>query len=298
LPERSAHLVGIGLMLLAMLLFSMNDALGKWLVASYTVAQILVVRSISAALILTPFVVREGLSTFRHVPRPSLQLLRVVLATGDTACFYLAVWYIPLADAMTFYLAGPIYVTAISAVVLKEKVGIYRWSAVSVGFVGVLVALDPSGGSFGTGSLIALGGSICYALLMVVTRQVRETSNTVMSAMQIAGAALLGLILAPFGWSPIQPADLVLLLLLGAVALAAIALVNQSLRVAPASVVVPFQYSLIVWAMAFGYLVFGDVPSLNVFAGAGIIVASGLFIFMRGQRLRTPGADDPALADR
>ncbi len=285
-------------MLLAMLLFSLNDTLGKWLIVSCTVAQILLIRSIAAALMLAPFVVKAGAGAFREAPRPGLQVLRAVLATTETALFYLSVWYIPLVDAVTFYLAGPIYVTALSAILLRERVGIYRWSAIVVGFVGVVIALNPSAASLGPGSLIALGGSLCYALLMVATRHLRETSNVVLASTQVVAAIFFGAIAAPFAWNAITGTDLLLLLLLGVVAIVAIVLVNQSLRIAPASVVVPYQYSLIIWAVIFGYLVFGDIPKPHTLIGAAIIIASGIFIFWREQRLKLPAAEEPALAER
>ncbi len=298
MPERSANLAGIGLMLLAVLLFSVNDALAKWLVATYAVAQILLIRSISASLMLAPFVLKAGAGAFRDAPRPRLQLLRAVLATAETVGFYFAVRYIPLADAVTFYLAGPIYVTALSAILLREKVGAYRWSAVIVGFVGVLIALNPSAASLNVGSLIALCGSIAYAFLMIATRAVRSTPNVVLAGAQVAGAIVFGAVGAPFAWTAVAGTDFLLLLLLGVVAAVAIVLVNQSLRLAPASVVVPYQYSLIVWATVFGYFVFGDVPKMHTLVGGAIIVASGLFIFLREQRLNVPGAEEPALAER
>jgi drug/metabolite transporter (DMT)-like permease len=284
-PERSAILAGIGLMLVAMLMFSVNDALGKWLVATYSVGQILLIRAIAALAMLSPFILHGGLEAFRAAPQPGLQVLRVVLSTLEVACFYAAVWYLPLADAMTFYLAGPIYVTALSAIFLGETVGRYRWGAVIVGFVGVLVALKPSSESLGIGSLIAIAGSIFYALLMIVTRQLKSTSHVVLASTQVLGALAFGIVTAPFAWVAIGPVDYALLSLLGMVSISAIVLVNQSLKLAPASVVVPYQYTLIVWAILFGYLVFGDVPQRHTIAGAAIIVASGLFIFLREQRL-------------
>jgi drug/metabolite transporter (DMT)-like permease len=297
MPDRSAHLAGIGLMLLATIMFSLNDALGKWLVATYSVGQILLIRSASAFVMLAPFVIRAGAEPFRQAPRPALQMGRVVLSTAEVACFYLAVWYMPLADAMTFYLAGPIYVTALSAVFLREKVGVYRWSAVLIGFVGVLTALQPFGRSLGTGALIAIAGSVAYAVLMIVTRRLKETPNVVLTGMQALGALIFGAVAAPLTWTPVRGTDYLLLFLLGAVSIVAIGFVNQSLRLAPASIVVPYQYTLIVWAVILGYLVFGDVPRLNVIVGAAIIVASGLFIFLREQRLaRSDG--QTALPDR
>ena len=147
MPDRSAHLAGIGLMLLATLMFSLNDVWANGWSPPTPSAQILFLRGIAALLILSPFIMRAGLAAFRNAPQPGLQVLRAVLATTEVACFYLSVWYLPLADAMTFYLAGPIYVTAMSALFLGEKVGIYRWSAVLVGFVGVVIALNPPSGS-------------------------------------------------------------------------------------------------------------------------------------------------------
>jgi drug/metabolite transporter (DMT)-like permease len=242
MPDRSAHLAGIGLMLLATLMFSLNDVLGKWLVATYSVTQILFLRSIAALLILAPFIIRGGLSAFRNAPQPGLQILRAFLATFEVACFYLSVWYLPLADAMTFYLAGPIYVTAMSALFLGEKVGVHRWSAVLVGFVGVIIALNPSSTSFGTGSLVALAGSFGYAIFMVVTRQVKSTPNTVLATSQALGSLAFGGVGATLTWVPVEGAPhYLLLLLLGAVSIVAIIFVNQSLRLAPASVVVPYQ---------------------------------------------------------
>jgi drug/metabolite transporter (DMT)-like permease len=286
LPERSAHLVGIGLMLLAVFMFSLNDALGKWLVATYSVPQILFLRAVAALLILAPFIVRAGIGTFRSAPQPWLQAIRALLATTEVACFYFSVWYLPLADAMTFYLAAPIYVTAMSALFLGERVGVFRWGAVLVGFLGVLIALDPGFGTLGIGSLIALLGSVVYAIFIVTTRRLSSTSNIVLSTAQAVAGLAFGVIGSPFSWTPVETGShYLLLLLLGAVSIGAIMCVNQSLRLAPASVVVPYQYALIVFAIAFGYLFFGDVPRSNMLIGAVIIVASGLFIFLREQRL-------------
>jgi drug/metabolite transporter (DMT)-like permease len=299
LPERSAHLVGIGLMLLAVFMFSLNDALGKWLVATYSVPQILFLRAVAALLILAPFIVRAGIGTFRSAPQPWLQAIRALLATTEVACFYFSVWYLPLADAMTFYLAAPIYVTAMSALFLGERVGVFRWGAVLVGFLGVLIALDPGFGTLGIGSLIALLGSVVYAIFIVTTRRLSSTSNIVLSTAQAVAGLAFGVIGSPFSWTPVETGShYLLLLLLGAVSIGAIMCVNQSLRLAPASVVVPYQYALIVFAIAFGYLFFGDVPRSNMLIGAVIIVASGLFIFLREQRLKAPGADEAALAER
>ena len=134
---------GIGLMILGMFIFSINDALGKWL-ATYTVAVLLLFRSFAASVVLVPVLRTSGLRQAMWMPRPWLECLRMFLATAETMCFYWAVSVLPLADAMTYYLAGPIYVTVMAALFLGEPVRWRRGLAVIVGFVGVVVALQPS----------------------------------------------------------------------------------------------------------------------------------------------------------
>jgi drug/metabolite transporter (DMT)-like permease len=283
--ERQSAVAGILLMLLAALMFSMNDVIGKWLVATYSVGQVLLFRSIAAWMVLAPLVAKAGPSSVVRVDRPWLQVLRVLLSTGEVACFYLAVTVLPLADTMTYYQAGPIYVTLLAALLLKERVGWRRWTAVAVGFVGVVIALQPTQASFGWPALVALGGSTLFALLMIVTRTLRGTPDLTMVAWQFAASLVCGLIWAPFQWVPFNSYDVVLIGLVGVVGMAAMACVNRSLKLAPASVVVPYQYTMIVWAVIFGYLVFGDIPSWHVLTGATIIIGAGLYIFIREQQL-------------
>ena len=294
-PKRPANsaLAGIGLMLAGIALFSINDALGKWLLATYTVAELLLIRSVAALILLAPFVRQAGIAAFTRAPRPGLQILRVVLSTLEVAMFFWAVSYLPLADAVTFYLAGPIYVTALSVIVLGEKVGWRRWTAVLVGFAGVVLALRPSAASFTLPALIALTGSLIFAGLMIVTRLLRETSNTVLVAGQLGGTLLLGAVLAPFGWVTPSPLDLALLSLFGVFSIMALVCVNLALKRAAASVVVPYQYTIIVWAIVLGYAVFGDVPDALTLAGAAVIIAAGLYIFWREQRQGEPDATPP-----
>src|SRR5438132_7641139 len=122
------------------------------------------VRITAALIIIAPFVCQAGLAAFTTAPRPRLQLARVALSTLEVAMFFWAVSYLPLADTVTFYLASPIYVTALSGWILREQVGWRRWSAVLVGFVGVLLALRPSAASFTLPALIALAGSGFFAV--------------------------------------------------------------------------------------------------------------------------------------
>jgi drug/metabolite transporter (DMT)-like permease len=289
-----AVLAGIALMSGGIFLFAVNDALGKWLVATYSVGQVLLIRSLAAIALLAPFIWRD-LATFAAAPRWGLQALRAVLATVEVACFYWAVAYLPLADVMAFYLAGPIFVTAIAGAVLGERVGWRRWAAVGVGFMGVIVCLRPGTAALSWPALIALAGSFTFSLSMIATRFLRGTSDTVLVTTQTVSALAFGAVVAPFAWTPPGVGDLTLLCLLGIVAMIAHMCVNRSLKLAPASTVVPYQYTTIVWAVLFGYLVFGDVPDLWMLSGAAIIVAAGLVIYLRERRLsrREPAFSEP-----
>jgi len=287
-------MIGIVLMLTGIFFFALNDALGKWLVATYSVGQLLLIRSIAGLLFLAPFIWREGWRPFRTAPRPLIQWLRAIFGTVEVGCFYWALAYMPLADVMTFYLAGPIYVTAVSPWLLGEHVGWRRWLAVIAGFVGVMIALGPTAGSLTPAAMVAIVGSISFSLLMICTRLVSGTSDIVLVTTQTVAALIFGAIAAPFTWVALNWSDTGLLMLLGVTAMVAHICVNRSLKLAPASVVVPYQYSTIFWAIILGFVFFGDVPGPAMLTGATIIIAAGFYIFMRERTLKKPVAvDDP-----
>ncbi len=284
LDERSARLAGIGLMLTGVFMFSFGDALGKFLVGTYSVGQLLWLRACAALVLLLPMV-WQSRAAFLSLERPWLQLLRVTLSTTEVAAFFLATVYLPLADVITYYMACPIFVTALSGIVMREKIGWRRWSAVLIGFCGVLIALRPSANSVGWPALIALAGSTSFAFLMLITRSLRATPDIVLASTQFIGTFTLGALMAPVGWVTPHLSSLGLFALAGLISVSALMCVNRSLKLAPASVVVPYQYSMIVWAVMFGYVVFGDVPSAATIIGAAIIIAAGIYIFFREQAL-------------
>jgi drug/metabolite transporter (DMT)-like permease len=281
---RSARLAGIGLMLLSISMFSFGDALGKYIVAIYAVGQLMWLRACAALIALSPLIWRHR-AAFLRMERPWLQLLRAVLSTVEVAAFFLAVAYLPLADVVTYYLACPIFVTALSGIVLGERIGWRRWSAILIGFLGVLIALRPSAQTISLPALIALGGSLSFSVLMLITRHLRATPDIVMATSQFIGTFLLGAAMSPFGWVTPSPQSLVLFATAGLISVTALFCVNRSLKLAPASVVVPYQYSMIVWAVLFGFVVFGDVPQPATIAGAAIIIGAGLYIFLRERAL-------------
>ena len=273
------HAAGIGLMLASVLLFSLNDVLGKWLVASNTVGQVLLLRSLAALLVLAPLAWRVLRRPGFKVERPRLQALRVAIGAAEAACFYWVVASLPLADAMTYWMAAPLMVTALAALLLGERVGGRRWVLVLLGFVGVVVALGADLGAAGLPALGALAGALLYALFLLCSRQLRETPDALLAAFQMLGGLGLGmLLLGRDGWSLPSGGDLPLLLLLGLVATLGHMGVTRALKLAPASVVVPYQYSFLLWAVVFGWLIWGDIPGVEVALGAVMIVASGVLL--------------------
>jgi drug/metabolite transporter (DMT)-like permease len=281
---RSPALAGIGLMLAGICMFSFGDAIGKFLVGTYSVGQLMWLRACAALVLLAPSIWRHR-GEFLRLERPWLQLLRVVLSTLEVAAFFLATVYLPLADVITYYLACPIFVTAGSAIFLREHVGWRRWSAVAVGFCGVLIALQPSPQTFTWPALIALCGSMSFAGLMLITRSLRAAADVVLATTQFIGTFTFGAALTLVSWRTPGPFDLGLFFLAGVVSVIALLCVNRSLKLAPASVVVPYQYSMIIWAVMFGYAVFGDVPQMATIAGAAIIIGAGFYIFLREREL-------------
>jgi drug/metabolite transporter (DMT)-like permease len=282
--ERSARLAGVALMLLSVFMFSFGDALGKFMVATYAVGQLLWLRACAALIVLAPAIWRHR-ADFMRLERPRLQLIRVMLSTLEVAAFFLATVYLPLADVVTYYLACPIFVTALSSIMLREQVGWRRWSAILIGFAGVVIALRPSAQTVSWPAMIALGGSVSFSILMLITRSLRATPDIVMATSQFVGTFLLGALMSPFGWVTPSPASLGLFAAAGVISVSALLCVNRSLKLAPASVVVPYQYSMIVWAVMFGLIVFGDVPSPATIAGATIIIGAGLYIYLRERDL-------------
>jgi S-adenosylmethionine uptake transporter len=277
----SIVVAGILLMLLGDLMFALNDALGKWLVASFSVGQVVLIRSIGFFLVLTPMLPRQQKGTVLRIASPGLVLLRAVLTTVDTACFYAAVVYLPLADVMSFYMAAPIYVAALSHLLLGENVGWRRWLAITVGFCGVLIMLKPSSSAFSLSAAYALAGSLAFAGALILSRFLRGTSDATLVTWQTVGGVVLGAALTIGAWRTPSVVELFELLLLGIVSCAAHLLITRSLKLAPASTLAPLQYTMLIWGAVLGYLIFGDVPASRIWIGSAIVVLAGLFIFHR-----------------
>ncbi len=279
----SSHKRGIVLMLIAMLLFTLNDAIGKWLVASYPVGQLLAIRSFAALLVLLPLAWHRGdLKRLFPLQRPLLHLVRMFLVVAEVSCFYWAVKYLPLADVFMFYLASPLFLTAFSVIILGQHVGLRRWSALVIGFTGVIFIFPPSDAVLSLPALIALAGSLALALMLTLARSLSASGGLTLITLQTLGVALAGTATLPFAWVTPTAVDFCLLGLLGFVATTGHFLMNSAVTTAPAAVVAPFQYTSLVWAIMLGYVIWGDFPQSQALAGAALIVGSGLFVLYRG----------------
>jgi drug/metabolite transporter (DMT)-like permease len=288
----NATLIGIGLAVLSVFTFTVNNALGKWIIATLPVLEFLLIRAVASVILLSPFYWREGLAPFRAAPRKGLQLLRVALSAFEISSFYLSLSYLPLADTLTFWLAAPIYVTALSAIFLGEKVGWRRWTAVVVGFAGVILIMRPTSASLTWPALIGVVGGVVYASGMMITRHLRNTHDTVLLTGQLIGVLIFGLVAAPFVWVPPTLNEGALIAGIAVLSTVAALYYIRALKLAPASIIAPYKNTMIIWGVLFGYVFFNEVPDLMTIAGATIIIGAGLYIFMREQALKN---NEPAV---
>jgi S-adenosylmethionine uptake transporter len=269
--------LGVGLYLLGVGLFAINDALGKWLVKDYGVGQLMMLRSIGAVIVLAPMIwsLRVNVVDRRQAP---LQVLRILIAAVDTFAFYYATRFMPLADVMTFYMAAPLIVTALSAPLLGEKVERFRWIAVLIGFVGVLIALRPSPQMFSQAAPLALFGAVMFALSQTITRELRGVHWLPLVLWQFVVGGLIGAATVPFAWTTPSAFDVGLMALVGIVSMLCFICIVKALSLACAAVLAPLQYSAILWAAILGWLIWRDAPTLPILVGNAIIIGSGLYV--------------------
>lgn len=276
---------GIALYLAGVALFAANDALGKWLVTDYSVAELMLIRSLGAALLLYGLLKSMGIKL--ALPGQGwLHLLRIVVLAGDSFSFYFGTKALPLADVMTFYMSGPLIITAASALLLKERVGRRRWTAILIGFCGVIVALQPTSAAFSVSALVALFGATCFAFAIVITRKLRDCHWLSLVAWQFIGCGIVGAVGSPIGWVTPTLLDFCLMALVGLVASGCFMLITKALSLAPASMLAPFQYSAIVWASILGWIIWHHEPTPPIIIGNCIIIGSGLFVLYRERTLK------------
>ncbi|HEX6980678.1 MAG TPA: DMT family transporter, partial [Alphaproteobacteria bacterium] len=273
---------GIVYVLLAVFTFSAVNALIKWLSAVYPVTELVFFRSLFALAPTFVLVATHGAISQMRTRRFGEHLARAIIQFLSMMSIFTAFSMMPLADAIAITFAAPLFMTVLSIPLLGERVGIHRWGAVVVGFAGVLLMVQPGPGVLESGAVFALMNAFLSASVTIALRRMSVTeSSTTLVFYQIVIPAGLSTLLLPFGWVTPTWTDAGVMALSGILAGVGQYWWTQAFRLAPASVAAPFSYTSMIWAVAFGYLIWGDVPTLLLFAGALIVTASGLYILYR-----------------
>ncbi len=276
---------GILCMIAASLLFAVSSALAKWLVVIYPVGEVMFLRSFSSLVVCAVFVLpATGLAVFAtKIPRA--HIARGLSQSISQTFTVLAVGLMPLAGAIAINFSAPLWSALLSVIWLKERAGPARWSVLLTGFCGVLIVANPGIDSLQLGALFALANAIMYGSVTVAVRGMTKTesANTLLMWQMVTLVVFHSFLLA-FGFRWPNALDAALLLGSGAVNAAAQYAWTQALRLAPTTAVSPFYYLMLVWALTIGFLVWGDVPTIGLLAGSGIVVASGLFLLWHEAR--------------
>jgi drug/metabolite transporter (DMT)-like permease len=286
----------ISLKVASALIFAVMSVLVRYLGAAYPVGQVVFFRS---AFAIVPVVViyawRRELEAAVRMGRPFGHAGRGLTAIGGMFCNFSALARLPIVDATAISFAAPLITVAMAALWLKERVRIYRWSAVIIGFAGVLVMLLPhldiSGSAAAAGAAIGaffgLAGAFFNAGSIIQTRHLTksETTSSIVFYFSLI-CALAGLVTWPFGWNTPSGTELAALIGIGLCGGLGHIVLTESYRWAPASLVAPFEYTSMLWALMLGYLAFGELPTALGFLGAAIIAGAGLFVIWRERQLR------------
>lgn len=287
-PRQSDTLRALLLMCLGVSMFPFLNTCLKLLTPHYSIIEIVWARFTGHFItMIAVFLPSQGWRVF-HANRPAIQIIRSFLLLGSTVFSVSGIGYVPLATASAIGFASPIIVTALSVPLLGESVGPRRWSAVLIGFIGVLIVVRPGSGQLTSATLLLLCASACYALYQIATRRSSQHDS---AETGIIYAALVGTVVTsmvvPFGFeAPHTTSDAVLLASLGVFGGVGHYFVIRAFRLGPAALIAPFGYLELVGTTTLGYLVFNNFPDSWTWIGAGLIVASGIYIAFRERRRR------------
>lgn len=303
-PSGGEQVRGMAIMTIAMLVLPLMDIIGKWLASVDQVSpgQIALIRFAIQFVVLAPIVIATlGVAALK--PHHFwANMFRGLLLGLASLLFFIAVKYMPVADAIAVFFIEPLILVVMSAVFLGEKVGWRRSLAVIVGFIGALIVIQPSYELFGPVSLLPLCTAFLFSVYLILNKKLALDDEPVVMQMVAGAGATVTLALAVVGGTMFGIADLaptmpqfgiswLLLVVIGLISASGHLMVVQAFRYAPASLLAPFQYFEIVTATAFGLLLFGDFPTPLKWIGITIIIGSGLYTFWRERNLKTEGAD-------
>ena len=303
--DTGSSLPGTLLLIAALLAFAVQDAIVKFLTDQYPVLQLLTVRIFC---VLVFFLSATGLFKGWHIlntAHTGLLLLRGVIAFFAFGSYYLALAVIPMADASAVFMTAPLFITALSVPLLGEKVGVHRWAAVTIGFLAVLLIINPTSSLFRIEAALPLLSALFYSIIPVITRKVGLSAHVLAMTTYNVGAyffsCLLALLLlrtipipadAPallqsiaLPWQVPDAVSLGWMFLSGMIFGIAVLCVTQAYRISTISALAPFEYSYLVWMIMVGYLAFGEVPGVRTLTGAALVVICGVYVVYRENRL-------------
>ncbi|WP_342644030.1 DMT family transporter [Rhodoligotrophos ferricapiens] len=289
-----SSLHGVLVALAAYLLFPIHDAMVKWLVADYSIWQIMCVRS---AVIVAILLAWEGAPLVKralHSPMRGFLVLRALFLISAWSCYYSAARYLGLGELTTIYFASPILVALLAVPLLGEAVSLRKWLAIGIGFIGVLIACRPDLHVGIKPVLLALAAAVLWAMAVILVRK-KGTAESTAANLLVAntGFVVLGGAALPWSWVTPDLVSWVLFIAAGLVSGAAQYLVFEAIRKVPASTTAPLGFSSLIWAFGLGYLVWGDIPSPWVLGGALLIVLSGAIICTLEWRAAAPARERP-----
>ena len=281
----SKQTIGIIFGILAYFSFSILDATQKTLILYHSVFQLMLVKYFFVLFLSLVESKRKNNINFYKSKSIKLQIFRSLLSVIESGCFVLSFKYLSLADAHSVGSLAPVIVVALSAIFLKEKVSTKTWIAIFVGFIGVLIILRPTSSIFDPKALLPLLAAFGLGLYQVVTKKVSEHDATETSLFytSIIGIFVMSLLASNF-WNPISSSSYILFLIIGIFFSLGIYLQIIALSMANASIIQPFHYTLIFWAIIFGYIFYNDVPDLFTIVGAIIITLSGIFVLTQSTK--------------
>src|ERR1700733_1823646 len=281
--------LGILYMVASVFLFSIQNAIGKWLAQTYPIPMLVFFRSFIALLPSFILVMRAGGFRVMRTNRMGAQFGRAVIWGGSNVASFFGFHLLPVADAIALTFAAPLFLTALSYPILKERVSRERWIAVSVGFAGVLVMARPSGAENALGVAGAVTCAVCNA---IGTLTVRDLCRTEHSASIVTWTAIFMTLMAlpalPFFWVTPTPVDFLLFCSIGLIGGVSQYWTTQALSYAPAAAVSPFNYTALIWGSIIGLVVWGELPTLPIVLGAAIVTLTGLYLLRSESRRRQP----------
>ena len=287
LKEQSNNFKAITAMLLAVFCVTIMSVQAKLIGIEYNAVQITFARAIVVLILLMPFIYKLGGLNFLKTKKPFLHFFRGLAGLIGNVMFFLAFQRLPVADVTVISQAVPIFSCILAIIFLGETIGWRRWTAITIGFLGVIIAINPSV-NIAVASLYALGGTLMWSITIIFLRLLGSTEHPVKTVFYfMLVSVLITSIFQPFLWK--EPSFEVILLFIG-IGIAAFLtqlLMTYALQKAPASIVSPFNYTGIVWAIIFDYIIWNAHPMFATIFGGIIITISGIYIFKREAKIKS-----------